>query len=375
MSEAVAIDAKSIVQFCRFAREQGLSVGVQKTLLGLRAAAVLGAPASEDFKSGLRTALCSNQEEWESFDGIFDAFWHEAGSGHAKRQAERRSARATDHNPQSSGSLMSGVIGSEESEPGGSQEIAGASARERLRKADFSTLRQDDLSALEEIALRLLRQMSLRLSRRRRIANLRGRVDLRRTIRSSISRGGEPIDLRYQDRRPRPPRLVILLDISGSMSAYSLFLVRFAYALQKYFQRVDTFLFSTSLVDVTRILHSRRLPAALQALSQIAAGWSGGTKIGGSLAELNRLHGRKLHSGDTLFIILSDGWDTGSPELLAAELAAVKRRVRKLIWLNPLLGLAEYRPLTQGMSAALPHVDVFAAAHNLESLLQLERHL
>ncbi len=166
-----------------------------------------------------------------------------------------------------------------------------------------------------------------------------------------------------------------LLDISGSMSPYSLFLVKFLYALQKHFQRADTFLFSTNLVEITSLLRAQCLPQALQALSQQPAGWSGGTNIGGSLREFNQHCRRKLWTGDTVFVILSDGWDTGEPGALAAELGDVKRSVRKLIWLNPLLGLKDYQPITSGMSAALPHIDVFAPAHNLESLLALEKHL
>jgi hypothetical protein len=260
------------------------------------------------------------------------------------------------------------------SEEEGNLALAGASAHERLSKADISTLPQNDLAMLEQIALRLFKQMSRRLQRRRRIGTLRGQVDLRRTIRRSISRGGEPINLRYRERKLRPHRLVTLLDISGSMSPYSLFLVKFLYALQKHFQRVDTFLFSTSLVEITSLLRAP-LRGALQALSQQPAGWSGGTNIGGSLREFNQLHSRKLRSGNTSFLILSDGWDTGEPGALAAELSAVKRRVRRLIWLNPLLGLKDYQPITSGMRAALPHIDVFAPAHNLASLLALERHL
>jgi uncharacterized protein with von Willebrand factor type A (vWA) domain len=159
------------------------------------------------------------------------------------------------------------------------------------------------------------------------------------------------------------------------MSPYSLFLVKFLYALQKHFQRADAFLFSTNLVEITSLLRAQRLPQALQALSQQPAGWSGGTNIGGSLREFNQHHRRKLRSSDTSFMILSDGWDTGEPGALATELGAVKRSVRKLIWLNPLLGLKDYQPITSGMSAALPHIDVFAPAHNLESLLALEKYL
>ena len=368
--------AGAMVRFCRFAREQGLSGGVQETLGALEAAASLGVGSREDLKAGLRAVLCSSQAEWDRFEEIFETFWGEAGDRSPRSERPPRHREDPTGRPaRGSGGLMSAAVADDFREGEGSQALAGASLNERLRKADFSTLRHDDLAALEQISLCLLEQMGLRLSRRRRVANTKGRVDLRRTIRSSISRGGEPIDLRYQDRRPRPPRLVILLDISGSMSPYSLFLVRFVYALQRHFKRVDTFLFSTELVEITKVLHARRLPSALRALSQLAAGWSGGTKIAGSLRDFNLRHSRKLRSGDTLFMILSDGWDTGEPEALAAEVAAIKRRVRKLIWLNPLLGLADYRPITRAMSAALPHVDVFAPAHNLESLLEIERYL
>ena len=183
------------------------------------------------------------------------------------------------------------------------------------------------------------------------------------------------MNLRYRKPQPRPHRLVTLLDISGSMNPYSVFLVKFLYALQKHFRHVDTFLFSTALVEITHLFRGHRLQDALRALSDLPAGWSGGTSIGGSLREFNQLQRRKLRSSDTLFLVLSDGWDTGDPGILAAELGAVRRRVRKIIWLNPLLGLEGYRPVTGGMQAALPHIDVFAPAHNLESLLALEKHL
>jgi uncharacterized protein len=138
---------------------------------------------------------------------------------------------------------------------------------------------------------------------------------------------------------------------------------------------VLTFIFSTNLVSVSNVLRARRLTGALEALSLAATAWSGGTKIGGSLQEFNRLHAGKLLTRNTVFIILSDGWDTGTPEVLVAELSKIKRRVSKLVWLNPLLGLEDYEPVTRGMSAARPYIDVFAPAHNLESLLELERHL
>jgi uncharacterized protein with von Willebrand factor type A (vWA) domain len=170
-------------------------------------------------------------------------------------------------------------------------------------------------------------------------------------------------------------KLVILLDVSGSMNPYSIFFVRFAFALQKYFKRVDTFLFSTQLTEITSTLRTRQLREALQSLAERAVGWSGGTKIGESLRDLNLHHGRRLFSRDTVFMILSDGWDTGDPEMLATQLSNIRLRVRKLIWLNPLLGMTDYQPVTRGMSAALSYIDIFVPAHNLESLLNLETHL
>ena len=366
-----------IVQFCRFAREKGLSAGVQETLCALEAAAFLGLENWEELKFGLRSVLCSSKDEWDLFEECFQNFdkgtMPEASSNRSDPKPKGITSRVSARNPKSMLSTGSGNDVSSEEE--GSQAVTGASAREQLTKADVSTLSQTDLAELEKISLRLFKQMSRRLARRRRLGTSRGQVDLRRTIRRSISRGGEPINLRYRERRPRPHRLVTLLDISGSMSPYSLFLVKFLYALQKHFRHVDTFLFSTSLIEITSMLRTPRLQDALQALSQQPAGWSGGTHIGGSLREFNQVHRRKLRSSDTLFVILSDGWDTGSPEVLAAELGAVKRRVHRLIWLNPLLGMKDYQAITCGMSAALQHIDVFAPAHNLESLLALEKHL
>jgi uncharacterized protein with von Willebrand factor type A (vWA) domain len=367
--------ARTIVAFCRFTRTRGLSGGVQETLAALRAAKSLGIARQEDLKAGLRSVLCSSKEEWDIFGELFEIFWNNAQFPNSNHPPNRRESSAPARNREGAGSLMSGAAKEESWQEVGSQAVTGASARERLRKADFSLLNQNDQAVLEQIAMRLLKQMSLRRSRSRRIANSRGKVDLRRTIRRSIGRGGEWIDLRYLEKETRPKRLVILLDISGSMSPYSLFLIRFVYALKKHFKRVDAFVFSTELVEITGALRAHRLPDALHALSQVATGWSGGTKIGASLGKLNRLHTRKLRSGDTLFLILSDGLDAGEPEQLAVELQYVRRRVRKLIWLNPLLGLADYQPLARGMRAALPYVDLFAPAHNLESLLALEKHL
>lgn len=367
--------APTIVTFCRFVRSRGLPVGTQQVLAALEAANVIGTADWERFSYALRAALCSSHEEWERFEELFDAFWS-VDRNRSDREKDRISSRRVAQERASDSRLL---IGSDSGDASAGEDqgklVSGASSQQRLKKVDFSEASHADLAALEQLSLRLLRQMNARLSRRMKIEAQGDRVDLRRSIRRSITRGGDPLVLAYKDRQPRKKRVVIFLDISGSMNLYSLFLLRFAYALQKNSKRVHTFLFSTSVVEVSDLLCARKLSEALSELSQRAREWSGGTKIGGSLREFNRRAGRRVLSRNTVFIILSDGWDTGAPEVLATELRNTRCRVQKLLWLNPLLGLREYQPVTRGMRAALPHVDVFAPAHNLESLLALERYL
>ena len=366
---------RSIIEFCRFARENGLPAGVKEGLDALRAARAVGIAERASLKFALRAVLCSSKADWDLFEDIFESFWGgpKAGSWLQKPSSKRNKIPAEDAQENAGQSLM-GQSSSRKIE-GEGKAVLGATAHERLKKADFSELAHTDLAELERISMRLLQQMSLRLSRRIKNIAARGKIDLRRTIRRSIGRGGEPADLSFRRKKLQQLKLVIVLDVSGSMNPYSIFFVRFAYALQKYFKRVDTFLFSTQLTEITSALRARQLRDALDALAQQAAGWAGGTKIGDSLRNLNIRHGRRLFSRNTVLMVLSDGWDTGDPAMLAEELSAIKRRVRKLIWLNPLLGIADYQPITRGMSAALPYIDVFAPAHNLESLLELEMHL
>ena len=365
----------SIVEFCRYLRTHGFRGDLRQTITALESARTINIADRQAFACALQAALCCNREEWERFPQLFQRFWGESHARPRSAAGEYKGRAQNDAQEEHSGSSVfldqpgRGTPGAD----GSGKAVYGASAQHRLKKVDFSEVTCDDLAQLEDLSLRLLRRMSLRLSRRFKHRSRGDRIDLRRSIRRSIATGGEPIALTYKARKPEKYKLVILLDVSGSMNFYSLFLVRFAYALQACFQRVDTFLFSTSLVKISDLLRTRSLPDALGRLSQRAAGWSGGTKIGESLRQFNRLHGGKLLSRDSVFILLSDGWETGDPQLLADQLGAVRRRVRKIVWLNPLLGLKDYQPLTQGMAAALPHIDVFAPAHNLESLLALER--
>jgi hypothetical protein len=258
--------------------------------------------------------------------------------------------------------------GEDESEAEEPLGVPGVSDREALMGQDFSTFSADQLDEVFRLTVQIARRLARRISRRRRPVRRRGRVDLRRTLRANLTRG-DLIDLRYRQRKRRKVRLVLLCDVSGSMDLYSRFLLQFLFALQSVFGRVETFTFSTRLTRVTEHLKQRSYRQVLRRLTEVRD-WSGGTRIGESLAQFNR-EWPSLVDRRTIVIILSDGWDTGEPELLGVELMRIKRRAGRVMWLNPLLGNPSYEPLTRGMAAALPLVDHFAAAHNLTALRSL----
>ncbi|HLW54141.1 MAG TPA: VWA domain-containing protein [Candidatus Angelobacter sp.] len=376
MALSPASFAARVIEFCRFARDHGLTSAVKESLDALAALHLAGISDRETVKIVLRAVLCSTKEEWDLFDQIFESFWacdHAPQPWQSASEETRTKKDAAARLPARDASLLGQAAIPAETDEGSA--VLGATAVERLKKVDFSEIPRDDLADLEQLSTRLVRQMSLRLSRRLKALAPSGLVDIRRSLRRSVTRGGELLELEFKAKKLQRSRLVILLDISGSMNAYSIFLLKFAWVLQRNFRQANTFVFSTQLEDISVALRSRHLSRALEVLSEKAGGWSGGTRIGESLRDFNMTHARKLLTRDTLFIILSDGWDTGEPEVLAAELSFIKRRVRKLIWLNPLLGMTDYQPVTRGMSAALPWIDIFAPAHNLESLLALEAHL
>jgi uncharacterized protein with von Willebrand factor type A (vWA) domain len=259
--------------------------------------------------------------------------------------------------------------GEEEPEEGGDPlSVPLASEAEGLVNQDFSTFSADQLDELLRVTVQIARRLARRMSRRRRPVRRRGRVDLRRTLRANLTRA-EIIELRYRQRKRRKVKLVLLCDVSGSMDLYSRFLLQFLFALQHVFSRVETFTFSVHLTRVTEYLKARSYREVLKRLQDVRD-WSGGTRIGESLAEFNR-QWSYLVDRRTIVILLSDGWDTGDPDVLATELLRIKRRAGRVIWLNPLLGNPSYEPLTRGMAAALPLVDHFAAAHNLAALREL----
>ncbi len=367
---------KRIVGFSGFLRSNGLRVGVRETLDALRAARAGLLESKQAFRLALRSLHCSSRQEARKFDALFESYWAESSPLPVVPQRSRPVAASDPLGRvrRAPASFRMGEARRAEAEGEGSATTS-ASRMERLRKTAFPRLTAHDQQAFEELALRLWKRMSVRLSRSLRKSGLRRQVDLRSTIRRNLQHGGNPLELAFRGRRPKRPSLVALLDVSGSMDQYSLLLLRFVHALEKHFRSIDSFLFSTRLTPISSAMRRRPLRETLQVASQQDLAWSSGTRIGECLREFNNKHARRLLSRSTMVLIFSDGLDTGPPQMLAAELEEIRWRARKLIWLNPLLATDGYQPSARGMSAALPWIDIFAAAHNLESLLALERHL
>jgi uncharacterized protein with von Willebrand factor type A (vWA) domain len=247
---------------------------------------------------------------------------------------------------------------------------------ELLREKDFADYTDAERELARRVMVRLAAAGPARPTRRTRPARRRGapphaaRPDLRRTIRSSLRTGGDPVERHWREPSERPRPLVLVCDVSGSMEPYARMLLQYMQACVAARRRVEAFVFGTRLTRVTAELAGRDPDRALDRAAGAAHDWSGGTRIGDALAALNREHGRRLGRG-AIVVLLSDGWDRGEPEQLAAEMARLRRCAHSVIWLNPLKAHPDYEPLTRGMQAALPHVDHFLAGNSLSSLADL----
>jgi len=379
MDEAAAAIRTRLAGFLRTLRINGFRVGLAESRDALR---ILAAPSfrrAATVKPALRALCCGGADDWRAFDDLFDAFWTGRGVktrvavSRAGTQANQRTIRTMAEAGGAPG-LAEATGGTAEAAPQGRR--AGASRFENLTHTDFRHIADPEaLARAHDLAERLARSMRARLSRRRRNSRRGRQLDLRRTIRASLGTGGLPLDLVHRRRRRPPLRLVVLLDASGSMSLYTSVFVRFVYGILDHFGEGEAFLFHTRLVHVSAALREKDAGRALDRLGLMAEGVGGGTRIGDALADFNRHHAARVINSRTCVMILSDGYDTGTPERLDAEMAALRRRCRRIVWLNPLLGWEGYEPLARGMAAALPHVDLFAAAHDLDSLGALEPYL
>ncbi len=351
----VTIGEERLVGFGRALRDEGMGVGTGRIHDFCQAAALL--PDADLYWAG-RGTLVARKDDIATYDRVFASFFgmppvpppdsHKPEQKQKTRADQREGAESPDS-------------GKQELEP----EVMLASEVEILKQKSFARCTQEELVLLAELMQRVALAVPKRRSRRRQKAR-GGTPDLRRTIRRSFRTGGEPIERAWRERRIQPRRLVLFLDVSGSMASYSRALLVFAYAALRADPRWEAYAFGTRLTRLTRVLGPRDPDEAMQAAAAEVFDWDGGTRIGESLKHFLDTDAQLARG--SVVIICSDGLEVGDPSLLAAQMARLSRLAYRVIWLNPLKEDPAYEPLARGMAACLPYIDLFVSGHNLASL-------
>lgn len=346
-------------------RSFGARVGTGELVAAQRALASIDAASPAEARAALRATLCSSHAHLAAFDAAFAAW--SAPSAHEPPEPLIDPV-ATAVLPR----VAVPSLGKPEA-PDAELELRPAawSEVELLRDKDFASYTDAERARARSIMRRIASRGPRRRSRRTRGSRRRShRPDPRATLRASLRHAGEPFERRWREPTERPRPLVLVCDVSGSMEPYSRMLLQYAQACVAARRRCEAFAFGTRLTRVTAELRGRDPDLALHRAAEAVADWSGGTRIGDAIAELNREHGRRIGRG-AVTVILSDGWDRGDPDLLGREIARLARCAHRLVWLNPLKASPGYEPLTRGMVAALPHVDAFLAGNTLTTLDEL----
>jgi uncharacterized protein len=356
---------RAAVAFVGVLRGVGLDVPLDSAIAFARAWEAVGSDDRDLVYWAARATLVWRPEDVADFDAAFDAFW---GGGRLER---REAPPVVTLVPVPDVEEASDEEGEDDGEERPVLTLRW-SPTEVLRDKDFAVCTDEERAEAMRLMATLRVRRARRPSRRRRPTRRPGRwPDVRRTTRAALRAGGEPIDRRWLDPGERPRRLVLLVDVSGSMEAHARALLRFAQVVVAGGTRVEAFALGTRLTRLTRELSSRDPDAAMVAAAAAVVDWSGGTRLGACLREFNDQWGVPGLARGATVVVLSDGWDRGEPELLGSEVARLARVAHRLVWVNPLKASPGYEPLARGMAAALPHVDEFLEGHSLASLEHL----
>ncbi|MEP3245449.1 MAG: VWA domain-containing protein [Sneathiella sp.] len=374
--------AENILHFARTLRRAGLPVGPGRVLEAIRAVEVAGLERREDFYWTLHSVFVNRHDQWPLFDQAFHIFWRNPEIlkkmmdmmlpttflDKVKSEEDEIAKRL------SQALAPSQAPDSATEDQGEEIEINAeltTSDSELLQDKDFESMSVEEL----EEARRALKKLKLpirQVKTRRLVTDMHGgKVDMRRTLRASQRTGGALIPLRYKSPMRRHPPLVVLCDISGSMTQYSRMLLHFMHALTNDRDRVHTFVFGTRLTNITRFMRYKDVDEALDAVSEKVEDWSGGTRIGATIAEFNQNWSRRVLGQGAVVLLISDGLDRDTGDGLGLQMERLHKSCRQLIWLNPLLRYDGFEPKAAGIKAILPHTDIFRTVHNLQSLHDL----
>ena len=373
----IATLAANVMHFARLLRRAGLPVGPAETIAAQQALTHIDLASKTEAKTALRTAMIHRHEHREVFDQAFALFWRDptaAEQAAAMALLEAQKEKKLERPPPASRRVAEAFAPKNQAKPPPQEEppvqdaVLTVSDQERLQQMDFEAMGADEIAAAKREIRRLVLPLDLRRTRRLRPDAHGPATDLRRTIRASLRQGGEILSIARSRRVTRPPPLVVLCDISGSMSRYAQILLHFLHAVTNDRDRVHVFLFGTRLSNVTRQLRARDPEVAFQMVSHIVPDWSGGTRIGEALSGFNHLWSRRVLGQGAVVLLITDGLDRDGAHGLADNMDRLHRSCRRLIWLNPLLRWSGFEPKSQGIRAMLPHVDEFRPVLNLASL-------
>lgn len=371
----------NLMHFARVLRDAGLPVGPDRVIDALRAVDIAGMSRRDDFYWTLASVLLNRREQFELFDQAFHAFWTarfalernlpapprtESARGESGGQVANRIAEAL--------GLVRKVAGLQLPAETGTTGIA-ASAVEKLRRQDFNSMTTEEMAQARRLVAGLRLPIPEIRTRRLKPDAHGPRADLRATLRASLRGNADAMPLRRRAPQRRHLPLVVLCDISGSMSRYSRMFLHFLHAITNDRDRVHTFLFGTRLTNITRHLRHRDADIALDAVARAVADWSGGTRIGTTLKEFNHRWSRRVLGQNAVVLLISDGLDRDAGADLTAQMERLHKSCHRLIWLNPLLRFEGFEPKAAGVRAMLPHVDAFLPAHNIDSLTDLAQAL
>jgi uncharacterized protein with von Willebrand factor type A (vWA) domain len=370
---------QNLLFFSQKLRDRRVGVTTDNVIDALKSISLIDLQRKKDFYDVLKSNFVSRKEEIAPFDELFEHFWsfEEDRPPSVKESPKPRSEPGPEDEepePRESPGKRKAFFqdwGPQGEDPQGrveEKELPGYSPDEILGRKEFDHLRDEELEKMKEWVLTLSKKLGGALSRRWRKRRAGDLLDLRGSMRHSLKYGGEIIELRMREPKPKPMRIVLLCDVSGSMDIFSQFFLLFMFGLQNHYPDCETFVFSTRLSHVTSLLKRRSFEDSLRLLSARVSDWSGGTNIGEALHQLHHRFPGLYRARRTLFLIFSDGWDRGETALLDAEMKNLKRQVKRILWLNPLLGSKDYQPLCKGMSTALRYLDHFLPCHNLLSL-------
>ncbi len=368
-----------VIVFSRFLKNHGFKVFSSSVVDALRCLEDGSVADREAFFYILRANFVSTDVEWKLFRDLFDEFWR-----YVHDQDDQNEEKEQEALPECSGDLileqLLGVAEQNKAElrtksEKGSLEGALFSPVALLEKRDLSCFDRKDIQIAQLILKNMMSPFRLSEGRRFKRSRRPGDIDFRLILKKSIRAGGIPLELFYRRRKKRFKKLVILADVSGSMDRYARFVMPFIMGLRGVGSRADVYVFSTSLTPITRLVRKLSIDKALEKISEVVPDWSGGTRIGDSLREFNERFGPKHLNRRTIAVIMSDGWDLGAKSILKREMETLAGRVHCVLWLNPLAGDPEYKPLCRGMQTVLPYIDHFLAANSLESLRRAGRTL